>query len=97
MYAVIFTAELLSLDDEYTQTAERMRTLAFENYHCQNIQSVTEGNQEITISYWNSTDDIRAWKQDPAHLTAQQLGREKWYRHYDVKIVEVLREYQGEK
>jgi len=95
MYAVIFTAEISSLDDEYTQMAEKMQTLAFERYHCADFQSLMEGDKEITVSYWNSLDDIRAWKQDETHLKAQQLGREKWYRHYDVKIVEILREYQG--
>ena len=96
MYAVIFTAEFLSLDDEYSQTAEKMRTLAFERYHCVDFKSLTEGQQEITVSYWKNLDDIHAWKQDPEHLKAQQLGRERWYRHYDVKIVEVLREYQNQ-
>jgi len=97
MYAVIFTAEFLLLDDEYTQTTERMRTLAFENYGCVDFQSLTEGDKEITVSYWKTMNDIRAWKQDKEHLQAQQLGREKWYRDYNVKIVEVLREYDNGK
>lgn len=94
MYAAIFTAELLALDDEYFQTVDKMRTLAFEKYDCVDFLSLSEGNKEITISYWKSLEDIRAWKQDKEHLQAQRSGRDKWYRHYDVKIVEVLREYQ---
>ncbi|VAX00898.1 hypothetical protein MNBD_GAMMA21-2319 [hydrothermal vent metagenome] len=94
MYAVIFTAERLVLDDEYNQTAEKMRTLAFEKYNCVDFQSLREGDKEITISYWKNLDDIHAWKQDKEHIQAQQSGRDKWYRHYDVKIVEILREYQ---
>jgi len=71
-----------------------MRKLAIEKYGCVDVQSLTEGDKEITISYWKSLDDIHAWKQDADHLQAQQSGRDKWYRHYDVKIVEILREYQ---
>ncbi len=94
MYAVMFTAEFLLLDDEYTQTAEKMRALAFDNYGCVDFLSVTDGDKEITISYWNNMDDILAWKQDKEHLKAQQAGRDKWYRHYDVKIAEILKTYQ---
>ena len=97
MYAVIFSADLILLDDEYMQTAEKMRSLAFDKYSCVDFHSLTEGNKEITISYWKSLDDIQAWKQDKDHLQAQQSGRDKWYRSYDVKIVEVLREYQSPK
>jgi len=93
MYAVIFSAEIILLDEDYIQTAQRMRELAVDKYACVDIQSLTQDNKEITISYWDSLDDIRAWKQDKEHLKAQQSGRDKWYRRYDVKIVNVLKEY----
>jgi len=96
MYAVIFTAELGSIDDDYLAMVKKMRSRAFEQYNCVGMNSVVEGNKEITISYWPSLDDISHWKQDSEHLTAQALGKQKWYRTYDVKVVEVLREYQGE-
>ena len=34
MYAVIFKATVKQLDDEYSQTAKRMRELAIEKYGC---------------------------------------------------------------
>lgn len=62
-------------------------------YGCTKVTSVSEEDLEITISYWNSLEDIRAWKNDAVHQKAQELGRTRWYRRYQVEIVEILREY----
>jgi len=96
MYAVIFKATTTKLDNEYRQTAKRMRQLATEKYGCKDFTSVTEGDKEISISYWGSQEQIKAWKSDPEHVLAQQKGRSKWYRSYHVQVAEVIREY-GEK
>ncbi|NNE36980.1 MAG: antibiotic biosynthesis monooxygenase [Gammaproteobacteria bacterium] len=72
-----------------------LRELAVSQYGCVDIQSVTEGENEITISYWNSLDEIKIWKQDERHLRAQSMGREKWYKSYQVQVVEVLKDYKG--
>ena len=93
MYAVIFTAEVNQVDEEYSRTAKRMRELAQEKYGCTEFVSVTEGKKEISISYWQSEEQIRQWKQDSEHLLAQQLGRSTWYNSYKVQVVEVVREY----
>ena len=95
MYAVIFTAEVNQVDEEYSGTALRMRELAREKYGCTEFVSVTEGTKEISISYWESEEQIRRWKQDSEHLVAQQLGRSTWYNSYKVQVVEVVREYAG--
>lgn len=94
MFAVIFRAELATLDPDYADMAARMRTLAVEKYGCRGISVATEGNQEIAISYWDSEAQIQAWKHDPEHQAAKKLGQSKWYRTYTVQIVEVLREYE---
>lgn len=93
MYAVVFRAEVAQLDDQYTQLAAQLRDLALEKYGCLEFTSCSEGGYEIAVSYWRSQADIVAWKSDLEHLTAQQLGRSKWYRNYKVQVMEVLREY----
>jgi len=93
MYAVIFTAEVALLDSEYAETASRMREIAMSDYGCTEFISTTEGNNEIAISYWPSLEAIRAWKSNPDHLEAQELGKSRWYKSYNVQVVEVLREY----
>ena len=96
MYAVIFRAEINQFDQEYSDTAARLRSLAVEKYGCRDFVAITEGQQEIAISYWETLEQISRWKQDEQHIKAQQLGQSKWYKTYQVQIVEVLREYNYE-
>ena len=93
MYAVIFRAEINELDDTYSEMAAHMRDLAANKYGCVEFTSVTEGNQEIAISYWDDQEQIKAWKQDPEHLVAQELGRSKWYKSYQIQVVKIIRDY----
>ena len=93
MYAVIFSASIREDDDDYFLMAKNLRALAIERYGCTEIKSVTEGNQEIAVSYWPSLENIQSWKSDPAHIEAQRLGQERWYGEYKVQVVRVEREY----
>ena len=93
MYAVIFRAEMASLDEAYADTARRMRELAMERYGCRDFVACTEGDTEIAISYWDSEEQILAWKRDPEHRAAQREGRSRWYRSYSVQVARVEREY----
>ena len=95
MYAVIFKATIARLDDEYSDMAERLRDLAINKYGCTDFTSVTEGDQEIAISYWDTEEQIREWKKDPQHRLAQAKGRNKWYRSVSVEICEVKRKSQS--
>lgn len=94
-YAVIFRAEIRALDQEYMAMAARMRELALAEYGCLEFFAVTEGQQEVAISYWDSEEQIRRWKQNAEHLVAQEKGRNTWYRSYTVEVVEVVRAYQS--
>ena len=93
MYAVIFRAEINELDQTYSSTANRMRELAINEYGCTEFTSCTDEGSEIAISYWPSIEHIRAWKNNSEHQQAQELGKTKWYKSYQVQIIEVLKEY----
>lgn len=95
MFAVIFRAEIAQLDEEYSEMAAKMRDLAIQEYGCREFTAVTEGNSEIAISYWDSQEQIRAWKENAEHLVAQRKGRAQWYISYKVQVVEVVREYSA--
>lgn len=95
MFAVIFKASVKILDDEYLTAAKKLRELAFSKYGCIDFVSTTEGNDEIAISYWETKEQIIAWKNDPTHKEAQQIGSKKWYKSYTVEIVEVLHQYES--
>lgn len=51
----------------------------------------------ITVSYWESLEAIKNWKQNSDHLLAQRYGREKWYSHYKTRICKVERDYGFDK
>jgi heme-degrading monooxygenase HmoA len=93
MFAVIFKAKVGGQDNHYSAMVKVMRDLAFEKYHCLDFVAVSEGEQEIAISYWQSEQDIQNWHNDSQHAIAQELGREKWYEYYTVQVVEVKRQY----
>ena len=93
MYAVIFRAKVGELDQAYKEAIGRMKSLAFEEYGCLEFYALMEGDQRIAISYWNSEDDIRRWKNNSEHLESQTQGRKKWYESYSVQVVKVEREY----
>lgn len=95
MYAVIFKAKINELDKAYSETATRMRDLAINTYGCTDFISITEDSNEISISYWENTEQIEKWKQDSEHFAAQQVGRSRWYHSYKVEVVEIVREYEG--
>ncbi len=95
MYAVIFKATVKQLDDEYSQTAKRMRELAIEKYGCLDFVSSLEKDQEIAISYWEDEQHIVSWKQDKEHLKAQALAAKKWYSSYSVEITKIQRRYSS--
>lgn len=64
MYAVIFRAEINALNETYFEMAAKLRELAIKEYGCVEFTSVTEGEQEIAISYWHDIESIKKWKQD---------------------------------
>ena len=96
MYAVIFRATIRQLNEHYAETAAQMRDLAQRKYGCTGFVSLCEGQEEISISYWPTLEQIHAWQHDPEHLQAQARGKSDWYRTYQVQVVEILREYRND-
>ena len=72
-----------------------MRELALNEFGCTEFHAVTDGRDEIALSYWPDEDAIRAWKSHPEHLLAQQAGRDRWYESYSVQVARVTRQYRG--
>lgn len=91
-YAVIFTSKLTKNDEGYSEMAQKMEDLAKKQNGFLGIESVRE-DVGITVSYWESLEAIKTWKQYSEHLIAQQKGREQWYSWYNTRICKVEREY----
>ena len=95
-YAVIFTSLRTEGDEGYNDMSNLMSTLAEKQPGYLGVESARE-EVGITVSYWESLEAIRNWKQQADHLMAQQLGREKWYEQYKTRICLVERDYGFEK
>lgn len=96
-YAVIFTSVRTAVDDSYGDMAARMVELAHEQPGFLGVESARndrgDGPFGITVSYWESLEAIRTWKQNAEHLIAQQTGRDRWYETYKTRICRVERDY----
>ena len=95
-YAVIFTTILTEEIKGYNEAAERMEDLAKEQPGYLGIESA-RASLGITVSYWQNLDAILAWKNNVEHTEVRNLGREKWYKKYQLRICKVEREYGFEK
>jgi heme-degrading monooxygenase HmoA len=93
--AVLFTSLRSGEDDAgYDAMAAEMNRLAALQPGYLGIESARGADGlGITVSYWRSGADARAWKAVSEHLGAQRLGRERWYQAYRVRVAEVAREY----
>ena len=91
-YAVIFTSELNKNPAGYTEMAQKIEALAKQQKGFLGMESARE-KTGITVSYWETLEDIKNWKAQSEHLIAQQLGKEKWYKKYTVRVCKVEREY----
>ena len=94
MYVVIFRARIRGFDADYSEKSARMRQLALTQFGCLDFHAVTEGDQEVALSYWPDEASIRAWREHPEHVLAQQAGRERWYQSYTVQVAAITREYR---
>lgn len=91
-YAVIFTSKRTSLEEGYNDASNQMELLAKKQPGFLGLETARE-EIGITISYWESLEAIKKWKQNSEHLIAQKNGKEKWYSKYHVRICKVEREY----
>jgi heme-degrading monooxygenase HmoA len=94
-WVVVFVSRRSGADAEgYGAMAARMEQLARAQPGFIGMHSVRgEDGVGITVCYWQSADDIAAWKRDVEHAAAQQRGRERWYESYAVTIARVERRY----
>lgn len=93
--AVIFSSTRSGEDESgYREAAERMVSLAAEQPGYLGMDSVRDvEGQGITVSYWADEASALAWKEVTEHRAIQALGRERWYRRYDVHVARIARSY----
>ncbi len=94
-FAVIFSSRLREGNDSYVATANRMLELAADQQGFLGAESARGSDGfGITVSYWESTESIAAWRAHAEHRLAQENGKTAWYEHYEVRVARVDRAYR---
>ncbi|MBS0354500.1 MAG: antibiotic biosynthesis monooxygenase [Proteobacteria bacterium] len=90
-YAVIFTSFLHDEADGYAEAAQYALSLAMKQPGFLGYEGVRAG-MGISVSYWDSLEAIRAWKEHPEHRLLQQK-EQLWFRESKIRICKVERDY----
>lgn len=96
--AAIFTSIRTDVEEGY----EQMNELTFKEL--ESIEGYLgyeafrdENGFGVNISYWNDMEALKNWRDNTLHQKAQELGKEKWYKNYKLRICTVERDYEFEK
>lgn len=95
-FAVVFSSQRRAGgDDAYETAAARMVELARAQPGFLGIESARGPDGfGLTVSYWDSLEAIRAWKDHPEHAATQAEGRASLYERYQVRVCRVDRGYE---
>ncbi len=97
MIAIIFEVfPKSSKKDEYLSLAAEMRSLVdqIEGFiSVERFQSITNPNKLLSISFFENEAAVDEWRNLSAHRKMQSKGRKELFEDYDIKVVQVLRNY----
>ncbi|HWO75151.1 MAG TPA: antibiotic biosynthesis monooxygenase [Bacillus sp. (in: firmicutes)] len=91
-YAVIFSSQRTEGDKGYGKMSEKMVELASQQKGFLGIESARDNELGITVSYWESLEAIRNWKEHSVHKLAQDKGKTEWYQSYSLRVCKVERQ-----
>ncbi len=94
-YAVIFSSQRGEDDNpDYNFMAQKMEELAVKQPGFLGVESARGADGfGITVSYWQSAEAIKNWKENAAHAVARRRGRQEWYNDFEVRVCKVERAY----
>jgi glutathione S-transferase len=95
-FAVIFSSKRTGeLPEAYAEAAQAMEELAAKQPGFLGIESARGPDGfGITVSYWDSLEAIRNWKDVPSHAAVQAQGKPSFYERYEVRVCTVERGYK---
>jgi heme-degrading monooxygenase HmoA len=90
-YAVIFASKRTKVDSGYGKMADKMVELASQQKGFLGVESARDEELGITVSYWDSLESIKNWKENSAHRIAQDKGKKEWYKNFSLRVCLVER------
>lgn len=90
-FAVIFTSVMNDGGkDAYNEIGDELMEMVTKQPGFLGVESVR--NQDgigITVSYWESLESIKKWKDNELHKVAQKAGQKAWYKNFATRICKV--------
>ena len=96
MVIVLFEAKLREDVDqaEHDRTFDRMLELASAMPGFISVNGYSAlGGGDLAVVRFESEETLRAWKNHPEHVAAQQRGRSEFFDSYHVTVATQTREY----
>ena len=84
MISVLFVGKVREFPDDYNVYNNTLLDSAQKIPGFIGMESEMVDDIEITISQWQSEDDVREWARDPTHMKAKRRVK-KWYHWYRAK------------
>lgn len=84
MISVLFVGKVKEFTDEYNEYNNTLLNSAQKIPGFIGMESEMVDDIEITISQWQSEDDVQEWARDPTHMEAKRRVK-KWYHWYRAK------------
>lgn len=99
MIAVIFEVEPAEGGMEpYLDHAARLRPAleAIPGFiSVERFQSMNQPGKYLSLSFFADETAAAQWRTHAGHRTAQSAGRDGLFRHYRIRVAQVLRDYAG--
>ncbi len=92
-YAAIFSSTHTGSHEGYAEDTETILELARQHPGFLGIEAAGDDDLSIAVSYWDSDEAIRAFKELAEHLVIQKRGRDTYYKSYKMRVARVERDY----
>ena len=98
-YAVVFTSQRNGQGEaDYAAAADAMFELVQKQPGFLGAESARGVDGfGITVAYFDSEENIRAWRNHAEHAATRERGKREWYEHFEVRVAKVERAYGGPK
>lgn len=97
MIAVIFELEANEgYQEQYLSLAQELKqylTTIDGFISIERFQSLAEPKKLLSLSFWQSEEAVKQWRNTEAHRLAQLAGRGSILKYYRLRVAHVMRDY----
>jgi len=80
--------------EKYEATSARMAELVSAMPGFLGMDYGESEGREVLVARFESHEALKLWREQPDHVLAQQLGRERFFAHYRIEVCELVRAYE---